>query len=708
MADKLSKSQAKKRIHELIHIIEVNDRLYYVEDRPQITDHEYDLLFNELKALELEFPDLLQPHSPTQRVGGVPLDKFEKADHRLPMLSLQNGFSNDDLIAFDSRIKKFLSSDKDIEYFCEPKFDGLAIELIYEGGLLVRALTRGDGVTGEVVTSNIKTIQPIPLKINAKSSESVFEVRGETLILKKDFALLNDSQQEKGQNTFANPRNAAAGTIRQLDSRISASRPLQMFCYAPGVLSDVNVASQKDFLTMIQKLQLPCLDAGDLTAIKQTLSKIEKSKEPISFQSLLRMPLAAVCKNIDEAIEYYQLIHKTRHRLPFDIDGVVIKVNSFSLQEELGFVARSPRWALASKFEPERAQTFIKDIVVQVGRTGALTPVAVMEPVSVGGVIITHATLHNQDEIDRKDIRVGDTVLVHRAGDVIPEIIEVDLSKRKKGSTPFLLPLTCPTCHEKVVQPENEVVLRCVNPTCPSVVREGLKHFVSRRAMNIDKLGDKIIEQLCDADLIHAFSDLYLLKKESLLHLERQGEKSAQNIIDSIEASKHPTLARFIYALGIRFIGEQTARTLALRFGSIDKLIHATEEELLAVEDVGPKVTESLLQTLSKKSFLKEIDRLQKYGIKIQNPKTTKTASAESSLNGKNIVITGTLPMERNQIKDLIISLGGKSAGSVSKKTDYVLAGAEAGSKLDKAQELGIPILSWEEFQSLIDTNAKK
>ena len=696
MSKKLTYAQAEKRILALISDIRHHDEMYYSKDKPEVTDYDYDLLFNELKDLESQFPNLVQPDSPTQRVSGQALDKFEKADHRTPMLSLQNSFSEEDLLAFDQRIKKFLDSDKNIEYFCEPKLDGLAIELVYEDGLLTSALTRGDGTTGEVVTSNIKTIKSIPLKLSSKDIHPVFEVRGEVLILKQDFAQLNESQQEKGQNTFANPRNAAAGTVRQLDPRISASRPLCLFSYAPGVVEGKAFKSQKEFLSYLAQLKLPVLKPAGINEVKKFLQKIKPSSK-----GMFEAPMTAVCKNIEEAIEYYQLLQKYRHNLPFEIDGVVIKVNDYGLQNQLGFVARSPRWAMAAKFEPERATTVVNDIIVQVGRTGALTPVAIMEPVKVGGVTVSNATLHNQDEIDRKDVRVGDTVAVHRAGDVIPEIIEVDVSKRKKGSKAFRLPSKCPTCKEGVVQPEGEVVLRCVNPACPSVVREGLKHFVSRKAMNIDKLGDKIIEQFCDAGLVSTYSDLYKVKKSDILELERQGDKSAQNIIDSIEASKTPTLQKFVYSLGIRFVGEQTARILAIRFGSIDKIIEASLEELQEVNDIGPKVAESIVEAFGKKAFVREIKKLQKFGVDIQNPKKSDSVE-DSPIKGKNVVVTGTLPMERGAIKELILSHGGKSAGSVSKKTDYVLAGEAAGSKLEKAQELGVPVLSWEEFKNLI------
>lgn len=703
MAQAKTPESIRNRIDELIKIIEHHDHLYYVQDRPALTDSQYDELFNELKRLEVEHPSLLRPDSPTLRVGGMPLDKFEKAEHRTPMLSLQNGYNLEDLIAFDQRVKKFLDITGEIEYFCEPKLDGLAIELIYENQLFTKALTRGDGSVGEVVTQNVRTISQIPLRLQAPKTLTLAEVRGEVLILKTDFAELNEAQQEKGLSTFANPRNAAAGSIRQLDPKVARSRPLKMFCYAPGVIEGIHINRQAELLDTFHAWGLPCLRYDTLPAVKGHLKKALNTPQKIpGLQELLAIPIAAVCDGIEEALEYYKLIHECRHQLPFEMDGVVIKVNSFAIQEQLGFIARSPRWALAAKFEPEKGRTIIKDIVVQVGRTGALTPVAEMEPVSVGGVTITHATLHNQDEIDRKDVRIGDTVIVHRAGDVIPEIVEVDLAARPAKAKPFKMPKNCPTCESPVIQNEGEVVLRCTNPFCSSMVRESLKHFVSRRAMNIDKLGDKIIEQLFEAQLVQRFSDLYRLKKDDLLSLERQGEKSADNILKSIAASKTPSLDRFLYSLGIRFVGEQTARTLAAHYGDLESIMSASQESLLEAEDVGPKVADSIVRAFANPDFKKEIRKLISLGIEIQNP-NRQIQSESQALLGKNIVITGSLPMEREKIKELIIAHGGKSAGSVSKKTDFVLAGEAAGSKLDKAQELGVAVLDWDGFLKLLE-----
>lgn len=680
-------SGPRQRLTKLKELIREHDYNYYVLDRPVIGDYEYDQLFAELQELEAKHPDWVTPDSPTQRVGGQALDEFEKVAHRKPMLSLSNSYSAEEIREFDQRVKKFLESDKEVSYFCELKFDGLALELIYENGHLVGALTRGDGTTGENVLSNVRTIRSVPLNLQGKAPP-LLEVRGEVLMFKKDFAQLNENQQENGEMTFANPRNAAAGSIRQLDPRITSQRPLRIFCYAPGVLQGVSVSSQSDWLDHLHKLGLPALHYERWRTVREKIAK--------SFSAAT--PLAAVCEGADEATEYYETILQLRHELPFDIDGIVIKVNSFSLQDALGTVARSPRWATAAKFPPEQATTLVENIVVQVGRTGALTPVAVMNPVRVGGVTIINATLHNQSEIERKDIRIGDTVVIQRAGDVIPEIVEVVMNKRPSGAKKFKMPTHCPVCSEEAVLPEGEVVTRCVNALCPAILNESLKHFASRRAMNIEKLGDKILEQMTKEGLVARFSDLYRLSKEDVLRLPRQGDKSAQNIVESIEASRHTTLARFIYALGIRFVGEQTGKALASHFKTLDRFLETTPEELLDVEDIGPKVAESIVKRLESVEFRKELRRLLENGVEIESPKRI---VGGQPFKGLTIVITGTLPRPRDEIKDEIVALGGKSPGSVSKNTSYVLAGEEAGSKLEKAQELGVSILDWDAFLRL-------
>lgn len=658
-----------RRHEELKARISYHDHRYHVLDQPEISDYEYDQLFDELLTLEKAHPDLLVEDSPSQRAGGAPLDVFEKVAHRTPMLSLANSYSSDDITDFDERVKKFLKNDSDIEYFCEPKFDGLAIELIYEGGVLVRALTRGDGSVGEDVTKNIRTIRSVPLRLSGTKLPSLLEVRGEVLMFKKSFADLNESQQEAGQPTFANPRNAAAGTVRQLDSKIAATRSLHFFAYAIGVVEGHQF---------------------------KTLSDMEESFAGWGFKTIAEK-YKKLCKNADEVIRYYHQMEKLRPELPFDIDGIVIKVNSFRLQEDLGLVARSPRWATAAKYKPEQAETIVEDIVVQVGRTGALTPVAKLKPVRVGGVTVTNATLHNQEEINRKDIRIGDAVIIQRAGDVIPEVVSVIVDKRSKSAKPFLIPTHCPSCDSPVFKLEEEVIYRCTNPLCPAVVKESLKHFVSRRAMNLDKIGDRLIETFVDTGLVKSFSDLYLIKKKDILNLERQADKSAENIINSIENSKQTTLARLIYALGIRFIGEQTAKLLADHFTTIDAFLGAKEEDLLLVPEVGPKVAKSVLDWISNPRLAKEVRTLLKNGVEIQKSQRKNTGP----FAGKSFLITGTLPVKRDEAKDFIEARGGKMMSSVSAKLNYLVVGDDPGSKLEKAQSLNVEILDWDQLQDL-------
>ncbi|WP_413585896.1 NAD-dependent DNA ligase LigA [Bdellovibrio sp. HCB274] len=662
---------SKKRHEELKKIIAEHDYNYYVMDRPSITDYEYDQLFDELLKIEKSGKGLDLSDSPSQRVGGKVLESFTKAPHRLPMLSLANSYSPEDIFEFDERIKKFLSTDKEVEYLCELKFDGLSMEIIYENGQLVRALTRGDGTVGEDVTENIKTIKSIPLKI--KSAPEILEVRGEVLIFKKDFAELNETQQENGQPTFANPRNAAAGSMRQLDSKIAAARPLKFFGYALGLVEGKTFDTQEG----IQKY---FADQGIPTAIK-------------SNPDLVRL-----CRGPQEVVEYYHHIEKIRSTLPFDIDGIVIKVNSLRLQDDLGLVARSPRWATAAKFKPEQATTVIENIAIQVGRTGALTPVAIMTPVKVGGVTVTNSTLHNQDEIDRKDVRIGDTVIIQRAGDVIPEVVAVVLEKRPKNSKPFLIPAQCPVCGSPAHKAEGEVVTRCTNPLCVAMVKESLKHFVGRRAMNLDKIGDRLIETLVDNKMLTSFSDFYRLEKSDILSLERQGDKSAENIINSVENSKKPTLARFIFALGIRFVGEQTAKLLADHFVNIENFLNASEEELLQVPEIGPKVATSIREWTSNKKLVKEVHEMLKLGVEITNP----VRATEGALSGMSFLITGTLPVKRDDAKDVIEKNGGKILSSVSSKLSYLVVGDDPGSKVDKAQSLGVKIISWEDLQKML------
>ncbi|MBT4760243.1 MAG: NAD-dependent DNA ligase LigA [Bdellovibrionaceae bacterium] len=650
-----------------------NDRLYYVLDAPVISDFDYDQLYKRLQLMEKENPKWVSSDSPTQRITGQALDAFEKRAHRHPMLSLQNSYNADDIFEFDQRLKRALKSEEMIEYYCEPKLDGLALEVVYEKGTFSHALTRGDGQVGEDVSLNVKTMRSIPLSI--ESDYEVFEVRGEVIMLKQDFKKLNEFQEESGASVFANPRNAAAGSLRQLDSKIAAQRPLRYFAYAQGVFEGVNYNYQNQMIAAFQQQGLPVLD---------------------DFQEF---NLTRLCKSPEEVVEYYNYIGSIRHELPFDIDGVVVKVNDLKLQEVLGFVARSPRWATSVKYEPEQGETTINDIVIQVGRTGAITPVAVMEPVNVGGVNISNATLHNQDEIDRKDVRIGDHVIVQRAGDVIPEVVKVLEEKRSKDTKPYFIPKNCPICDHETFQGEGEAKAFCVNPFCTGTLKESLKHFVSRKAINVDKLGDKIIEQLVDLKLVEKFSDIYALTKEQFLSMERQGEKSSENILNSIEKSRHVKLKNLIFALGIRYVGEQTASILADEFGSLSALLKAEYDSLVEVKDIGPKVAESIIGMVQDKEFQEEILILEELlKIKVE----AKIDSSEQKLKGLSIVVTGTFDLPRNDIKAEIIKLGGKSPGSVSAKTDYVLAGESAGSKLKKAEELGVKVLSWDAYMKLI------
>ncbi len=689
-------SKTRDHIDQLRQDLREHNYNYHVLDKPIISDLEYDRMFQELLDLESKFPETVTSDSPTQQVGGEPLAGFSKREHRTPMLSLQNSYSPEDIMEFDGRVRKFLQTEEPIEYFCEPKFDGLAVELVYENGSLTAAITRGDGTIGEDVTANVRTIKSIPTKLRSKKSPSLLEVRGEVLMFKADFLQLNEAQQELGEQPFANPRNAAAGTIRQLDPRITASRPLRFFGYSPGVIEGKEFDTQVEFETYIQDAGLPTTGVTEA----KTFEKF-RSQSEAAVKAGKRPPLGWLCKNADEAVEYYKFIEFVRPHLPFDIDGIVTKVNSYELQQRLGFVARSPRWATAAKFQPEQGKTKIVDINVQVGRTGALTPVAIMEPVKVGGVTITNATLHNQDEIDRKDVRIGDTVIIQRAGDVIPEIVEVVLSKRPKDSKPFKLPKKCPICSAPVTQLEEEVVLRCVNPVCPAILKESLKHFVARRAMNVEKLGDRLIEVFVEEGLVKSFSDLYRLTLDEILNLERQGEKSAGNLISNIEKSKTTTLARLIFALGIRHVGEQTAKDLAKYFKEFDRLANASLEELTEVPGIGEKVAQSLRAAFDNKVLIKEVRDLIKLGVHFAEAKPA-GGKGSDKLEGKKFVITGTLPRGRDEVKDIIEAHGGVTQGSVSKKTDYLLAGEEAGSKLSKAEELGVAILDWDAFQNLI------
>lgn len=646
--------------------------LYYVLDQPELPDAEYDRMYRELQALEQQHPELITNDSPTQRVGNKPLDAFVQVKHRVPMLSLDNVFNEDELQAFHKRITDRLQLDADtnIRYSAEPKLDGLAVSLIYENGEFIRAATRGDGTTGEDITSNIRTLQSVPLRLLAKQAPALLEVRGEVFMPKAGFKKLNDEARAKGEKTFVNPRNAAAGSVRQLDPAISASRPLSIYCYAMGQA-----------------------EGGD-----QHVSHVESLRQ-LQDWGLPVCPDIQSVKGVSGCIEYYTHILNARDALPYDIDGVVYKVDELALQQQLGFVSRAPRWAIAHKFPAQEEITVIEAVDFQVGRTGALTPVARLQPVFVGGVTVSNATLHNMDEIARKDIRVGDTVVVRRAGDVIPEVLSAVISKRKKGARKIQLPSTCPVCDSDIEHVADEAVARCTGGLfCKAQQVEAIKHFASRKAMDIDGFGDKVAVQLVEAGLIENVADIYHLKADALAELERMGEKSAQNLIDAIDKSREVPLSRFIYALGIREVGETTAANLAAAYGSIAKLKQAEEEDLQQVPDIGPVVAKHIVHFFKQQHNLEIIERL----AADVHPQAVVSAQIETALSGKTVVITGTLSESRDTFKQRLTAAGAKVTGSISAKTDYLLAGDKAGSKLTKAEKLGVTVLDEAALNKLI------
>ena len=666
------RKQEQQRASALREQLNHHNYLYYVLDNPEVPDAEYDRLLRELQALEEKHPELLTADSPTQRVGAAPLKAFNEVAHEVPMLSLNNCFNEQELADFDRRVREGLEKDN-IEYVAEPKLDGLAISLLYEKGVLVRGATRGDGSKGEDVTQNIRTIDTIPLRLQGKDYPERIEVRGEVIMTKAGFVKLNERQSMNNDKTFANPRNAAAGSLRQLDSRITATRPLEFYCYGVGISTQ---------------------------ALPDCHSKVLQQLKTWGFRL---NPEVKVVQGMQACLDYYNSIQIKRDALDYDIDGVVYKVDRISDQEILGFVSRAPRWAIAYKFPAQEEMTILNGIDVQVGRTGALTPVARLEPVFVGGVTVTNATLHNQDEIDRKDVRIGDTVIVRRAGDVIPEVVGAVISKRPRGARKFKMPNKCPVCGSEVVRLENESVARCSGGLyCGAQQKEAIKHFASRKAMDIDGLGDKLVEQLVDEGLIHNVADLYVLKVEQLSKLERMAEKSAQNLIDALEKSKATTLERFIFALGIRQVGETTARTLAFHYGSVESLMKAKAVDLLEVDDVGPIVAESIETFFQQRHNDEVIDKLIAAGI--HWPAIQKSDEAALTLAGKTFVVTGTLSsMGRNEAKAALLARGAKVAGSVSRKTDYVVVGADPGSKADKAEALGVTMLDEDAFLGMLD-----
>ena len=669
---KADKENTKIKIQELIERISTFDYQYYVLDNPSISDFEYDKIFRLLVDLENTNPELIRPDSPSQRVGGKALDAFESVIHRQAMLSLNNAFDDDELIAFDKRIKDDIGIDE-VEYAVEPKFDGLAITLTYENGIFVQGATRGDGYTGENVTHNLKTIRSIPTKLNYIHPPKLLEVRGEVLMLKKDFELLNQKQESLGEKQFANPRNAAAGSLRQLDPRITATRPLTFFSYGLGVCEpNLNLKTHTQTIQLLKQFNLPISD------------------------------LSTSVKGVKGLQSFYDKVSKLRNALAYDIDGVVYKVNSFNYQNELGFVSRAPRWAIAHKFPAEEALTEILDINVQVGRTGAITPVARLKPVFVGGVTVTNATLHNEDEMTRKDVHIGDIVSVRRAGDVIPEIVRVLINKRPKTIKKFRMPTECPECGSALVRIDDEAIIRCSGGlVCPAQQKQSIIHFASRKAMDIEGLGDKSVEQLVTVGLIHELPDIFKLKLEQLINLDRMAEKSSRNLLDAIEKSKSTSLPRFIYALGIRNVGESTAKDLAGFYGDLDEIMKQTEESLQIVPDIGPTVAKSISDFFRQTKSREVINSL--IGLGVHWPKYDIKKSSSGIFATKTFVLTGTLPsMSREEAKSIIEMNGGKVVGSVSKKTDYVVAGSDAGSKLTTAQELGLKIISQQELLKLI------
>ncbi|NUO86404.1 MAG: NAD-dependent DNA ligase LigA [Cupriavidus sp.] len=675
-AGALPADAAASRVAWLREELDRHNYQYYVLDAPTVPDAEYDALFSELMALELEHPELQTPDSPTQRVGGEPLAAFDSVRHRVPMLSLNNAFADDDVLNFDRRCAQGLgrsapaageadlfSAADAVEYACELKFDGLAMSLRYEDGRLVQAATRGDGETGEDVTVNVRTIKAIPLKLRGQAP-AVLEVRGEVFMFRRDFDKLNARQAEAGDKTFVNPRNAAAGSLRQLDARITARRPLSFFAYGLGELQGVErPPTHSAMLDGFAALGLPvCKDR-------------------------------AVVKGAQGLLDFYRDIGKRRDELPYDIDGVVYKVNALAEQERLGFVSRAPRFALAHKFPAQEMTTIVEDIEVQVGRTGAITPVARLRPVFVGGVTVTNATLHNEDEIRRKDVHVGDTVIVRRAGDVIPEVVAVVAERRPADARAFVMPTACPVCGSHIEKLEDEAIARCTGGLiCAAQRKQSLLHFAQRRAMDIEGLGDKLVEQLVDQGIVRTPADLYKLGVAKLAALERMADKSAANLVAAIDKSRETTMNRFIFALGIRHVGEATAKDLAKHFGKLDALMAADEAALLEVNDVGPVVAQSIANFLAEPHNVEVIEQLRAAGV--HWPESEPAARAPAPLSGKTFVLTGTLPtLSREDAKELLEAAGAKVAGSVSKKTDYVVAGAEAGSKLDKAEALGVPVL---------------
>ncbi|MEW8188884.1 MAG: NAD-dependent DNA ligase LigA [Candidatus Thiodiazotropha endolucinida] len=671
------KRDAAQRIEALRGEINYHNRQYYVFDAPEIPDVAYDRLLRELQQLESEYPQLVTPDSPTQRVGDKPLEGFEEVVHHLPMLSLDNAFGEEEMGEFERRIRDRLKleGDQAIRYLAEPKLDGLAVSLRYEKGSLVQGATRGDGSRGEDVTGNVRTIKAIPLSLQGDDWPEILEVRGEIFMPHEGFEALNQRAREQGEKGFVNPRNAAAGSLRQLDPRLTAQRPLSFYAYGLGEVVPAPIADRQS----------------------ESIRRLRQWGLPIS-------PLHEVVTGVAGCIDYFQRIEKQRDGLPYDIDGVVFKVDDLDLQQQLGFVSRAPRWAIAYKFPAQEEMTRVEMIEFQVGRTGAITPVARLTPVFVGGVTVSNATLHNMDEVLRKDVRPGDTVIVRRAGDVIPEVVSVVMEQRRPDARPVDLPTACPVCDSDIIKPEGEAVARCSGGLyCPAQRKEALKHFASRKAMDIEGLGDKLVDQLVQQELVDTPADLYRLTLEQLSALERMAEKSAKNLLEALEKSKSTTLDRFLYALGIREVGEATAQSLANQFATLEALEQADENALQETPDVGPIVAAHTHSFFRQAHNREVIEQLIEAGI--HWPAVEIQPVEQQPLSGKTVVITGTLSKPRDEVKQMLQSLGAKVTGSVSKKTDYLLAGEEAGSKLDKAEKLGVAILDEAALRDLVAQN---
>ncbi|MCT2536813.1 NAD-dependent DNA ligase LigA [Aquibacillus koreensis] len=666
----MDEAKAKQQIENLRKELEQYNYEYHVLDQPTVSDYQYDQKMQELIELETAYPSLLTSDSPSQRVGGKPLEAFEKVQHTVPMLSLGNAFNEEDLRAFDRRVREGLEAEE-VAYVCELKIDGLAVSLRYENGVLVQGATRGDGQTGEDITSNLKTIRSIPLRINQVDT---IEVRGEAFMPQKSFLYLNEQKEENDEEPFANPRNAAAGSLRQLDPKIAAKRNLDIYLYAVGQW-----------------------EAGTLTSHSERLDYLQS----LGFKT---NPEWRRCANIGEVINYIQSWVEKRAGLSYDIDGIVVKVDRLDYQETLGFTAKSPRWAIAYKFPAEEVVTKLFDIELSVGRTGVVTPTALLEPVKVAGTTVQRASLHNEDLIREKDIRINDTVVIKKAGDIIPEVVRVIVEERTGEEQPFSMPTECPACASELVRLEEEVALRCINPSCPAQLKEGLIHFVSRNAMNIDGLGEKVVEQLFDEQLISTIADLYKLNHEELLQLERMGEKSVDNLLKAIEASKGNSLERLLFGLGIRFVGAKAARTIASHFETMEKILEATFDDFVAINEIGEKMADSLVRYFEEEQVRELIAELKDLGLNLTYLGPKKSDQPEDSVfMDKVIVLTGKLEIfSRNEAKEKIEALGGKVTGSVSKKTDLLIAGEEAGSKLDKAKQLGVEIWNEQQLQEAL------